>query len=103
MNPLTTWLEANRPMVLFLYGQVFFLMGAATALQTRRFSRLVLARGLPWLSAFGVFHALYLWGALFIPWQASLLSPVAVQTLRAVQQILLAAAFAAFMISDASS
>src|SRR6185436_14674543 len=51
-----TWLaelfETNRIIVLSVYGQVFFVMGLAIALQSRRRSQLPLARPLGWLAAF---------------------------------------------------
>ncbi|HEY58108.1 MAG TPA: sensor histidine kinase [Anaerolineae bacterium] len=62
MTALRDWFEANRLALLFFYGQVFFTMGVAVAVQSRRHSRLALARGLPWLAVFGFFHAFYLWG-----------------------------------------
>ena len=61
MAALRDWFAANRMVLLFFYGQVFFTMGIAVAMQSRRHSRLALARGLPWLSAFGILHAFYLW------------------------------------------
>lgn len=95
MKPIALWLQQQRPLVFFLYGQVFFLLGIATALQTRRFSRLVLARGLPWLSAFALLHAFYAWGMLFLPWQRSALSPLIALALQVLQVTLLALSFAA--------
>lgn len=62
MTALRDWFEANRLVLLFFYGQVFFTLGVAVAMQSRRHSRLALARGLPWLAVFGLFHAFYLWG-----------------------------------------
>lgn len=62
MTALRDWFEANRLVLLFFYGQVFFTMGVAVAMQSRRHSRLALAQGLPWLAVFGLFHAFYLWG-----------------------------------------
>ena len=58
VTPLSDWLQVNRPLIFFVYGQVFFIMGIAIVLQSRRYSRLELARSLPWLAAFGITHGL---------------------------------------------
>ena len=71
----------------------FFLLGFAIALQSRRYSRLDLARSLIWLSAFGITHGLFEWGDLFIPIQAKYLNPLVVQTLNIFHLILLAVSF----------
>ncbi|MGB9673465.1 MAG: hypothetical protein ACPL3P_04945 [Anaerolineales bacterium] len=57
MNPtFTQWLAANRPIILFIYGQAFFMVGLSIALQSRHSSHLHLAHSLPWLAAFGFLH-----------------------------------------------
>ncbi len=61
MASLRDWFDTHRLVLLFFYGQVFFTMGVAVAMQSRRHSRLALARGLPWLSVFGLLYAAYLW------------------------------------------
>jgi hypothetical protein len=66
----TEMLEVHWVILYFVYGQVFFLMGLVTVLQTRRRSRLELARALPWLAAFGLTHGLTEWGYIFVPMQA---------------------------------
>ena len=58
VTPLSDWLQVNRPLIFFVYGQVFFIMGIAIVLQSRRYSRLELAHSLPWLAAFGITHGL---------------------------------------------
>ena len=65
MSELREWFTANRPIIFFVYGQVFFVMGIAIVLQSRRYSRLDLARSLPWLAAFGIMHGFNEWGDLF--------------------------------------
>jgi len=50
--------QINRPLVFFVYGLVFFLLGLAILLQSRQHSRLILARSLHWLALFGVSHGL---------------------------------------------
>jgi len=89
------WFALNRPLVLFVSGQVFFVMGMAIFLQTRCYSRLALARSMPWLAVFGVLHGFYEWGSLFIPFQTPSLSMSVVVVLKAIQLLLLAASFAA--------
>ena len=63
--------QVNRDLVYFVYGQVFFLMGFAIALQSRRRSQLELGRHLWLLAGFGLCHGLTQWGNLFIPIQGS--------------------------------
>jgi hypothetical protein len=67
----------NRGLFLFAYGLVFFILGLAIALQSRRYSRLELARSLSWLAAFGLTHGLQEWGDLFIPIQETYMSHAA--------------------------
>ena len=50
LTSLSEWLVVNRPLIFFVYGQVFFVMGIAIVLQSRRYSRLDLARSLLWLA-----------------------------------------------------
>jgi hypothetical protein len=49
----------NQTIILFIYGQVFFVLGLAITWQSRRHSRLDLARSLGWLGAFGLAHGLH--------------------------------------------
>ena len=94
MDFVHTFFELNRQAILFVYGLVFFVLGLGIALQSRRYSRLDLARSLSWLAAFGFTHGLHEWGDLFIPIQKSYLSAPAYQLLNVVQLMLLAASFA---------
>ncbi|MBE7467595.1 MAG: hypothetical protein DPW09_18620 [Anaerolineae bacterium] len=84
----------NRPLVFFVYGLVFFVLGLAISLQSRRHSRLTLARHLPWLALFGFIHSLHEWGDVFIPIQATYLPPPFINLLKAVQLGLLSLSFA---------
>jgi signal transduction histidine kinase len=69
-------LDVNWVILYFVYGQVFFIMGLAIALQLRgRRSQLELASSLPWLAGFGITHGLTEWGYIFIPWQARYVPP----------------------------
>lgn len=87
------WLIANRPLIYFVYGQVFFVTGLAILLQTRRNSRLKLARSLRWLAGFSLTHGLHEWGELFIPIQAEFLSAPVINSLEILDILLLAASF----------
>ena len=98
MAALRRWFEANHLVLLFFYGQVFFTMGVAVAIQSRRHSRLGLARGLRWLSAFGLLYAFYLWGEPLIyllQVQGTHASTNAITILRALQVLSLGASFGA--------
>ena len=94
-DALRQWFDLNRPVVLFVSGQVFFVMGMAILLQTRRYSRLALARSMPWLAVFGLLHSFYHWGSLFIPIHQQQAPESAIAILEALQLLLLAASFAA--------
>ncbi|MCL4267375.1 MAG: hypothetical protein KJ069_29630 [Anaerolineae bacterium] len=93
VEALNHFFELNRPLVFFVYGQVFFVMGLAIALQSRHHSRLELARSLGWLAAFGLVHGLHEWGAVFIPIQAVYVDTAVIQLLEALHVILLALSF----------
>jgi len=97
VNTLREWFFANRSLVLFAYGQVFFILGLAIVLQSRQHSRLRLARNLPWLAAFGILHGLNEWGDLFIPIQAQFVSAPIIELLEFFQLILLAVSFACLL------
>ena len=96
--PAMTWLadlfETNRIIVLSVYGQVFFVMGLAIALQSRRRSQLPLARPLGWLAAVGLLHGLMIWGYLFVPIQAGWLPARAVEALLVLQLLMKPLSFA---------
>jgi signal transduction histidine kinase len=93
MELLRQFFELNRILVFFLYGLVFFVMGLAVALQSRRHSRLEMARGLGWLGAFGLAHGLHEWGVVFIPIQAAYLDTAVISFLLVLQVVLLVLSF----------
>jgi signal transduction histidine kinase len=86
--------ETNRIIVLSIYGQVFFVMGLAVALQSRHRSELPLARALPWLAGFGIIHGLMEWGYLFVPIQAGWLNPAIIEGLLLLQLVMKPISFA---------
>ncbi len=93
MESMSRFFEVNTVLVFFTYGQVFFVLGLAIAMQSRRHSRLELARILGWLAAFGISHGLHEWGQLFLPIQASYMPEPVISFLRVLEIILLALSF----------
>ena len=93
MSHLSEFMQLNQPIILFIYGLVFFSLGTTVALHSRSYSRLQLARSLKWLAAFGIIHGLHEWGDLFIPLQAPNLSDQTLFLLTAIQLLLLAISF----------
>lgn len=85
---------ANEVILLAIYGQAFFVLGFAVALQWRSESRLELARAVPLLAAFGLVEAMVIWGDLVIPRQEALLAPSDVSFLRLGQLLLMLIGFA---------
>ena len=94
MGWLAELFETNRIIVLSVYGQVFFVLGLAVALQSRHRSELPLARALPWLAGFGIIHGLMEWGYLFVPIQAGWLNPTMVEGLLLLQLVMKPISFA---------
>ncbi len=94
MGWLADLFETNRIIVLSVYGQVFFVMGLAVALQSRHRSELPLARALPWLAGFGIIHGLMEWGYLFVPIQAGWLNQTIVEGLLLLQLVMKPISFA---------
>src|SRR5574342_74038 len=93
MALVRTFFELNREIILFGYGLVFFVMGLAIALQSRRSSRLELARSLAWLAAFGITYSLYEWAELFAPVQEVYLSVRGIEVLHSLHLIMLSISF----------
>ena len=94
MDWLAQLFETNRIIVLSIYGQVFFVMGLAVALQGRQRSQLPLATALAWLAAFGIVHGLMEWGYLFIPIQAGFLPQPIIEGLLVLQLLMKPLSFA---------
>src|SRR5512142_2898940 len=94
---MTAFFDQNQQLILFVYGLVFFVMGLAIILQSRRASRLELARSLSWLAAFGITHGLTEWADVFIPMQATYNPATFVQGLRILQLVLLSVSFACLL------
>ena len=94
MSWLAELFETNRIIVLFVAGQVFFVMGLAVALQRRHGSQLPLARPLVWLAGFGIVHGLMEWGYLFVPVQAGFLPQPVIELLLVVQLLMKPISFA---------
>ncbi len=88
-----SFLQHNMLLIFFGYGLAFFSMGLAIALQCRKQSNLRLSRSLCFLSIFGILHGLSEWGYIFIPVQADVYEPWAVNALRALHMVLLTGSF----------
>lgn len=89
--------DLNRSVIYFIYGLVFFILGFAIILQSRRSSRLDLARSLRWLAAFGITHGFHEWGEVFIPVQAEYLDQQTVRILELLQLVMLAGSYCFLM------
>ncbi len=90
---LLQFFHTNHVVIYATYGQVFFVLGLAIALQSRKYSRLELAGSLPLLAGFGLSHGLVEWGHVFIPIQAEYLPGSIVQLLYLGQSFLLVTSF----------
>ncbi len=97
MHSLAQFFQTNSVIVTFVYGEAFFVLGLAIALQSRKHSQLPLAKRLWLLSAFGFIHGIYEWGAVFIPIQQTYLPAGAVSILRVLQLVLEAVSFLALL------
>lgn len=86
---LQNFFALNHFITLFLYGQVFFILGLSIFLQSRRYSRLKLARHLRWLAGFGLLHGIHEWGLIFIPLQSAYMSDKAIDLLNIIHIFLL--------------
>ncbi len=75
MDTIHQFVDQNMPLLYFLYGLGFFMLGLAAAIQYRSQSNLKLIRNLWVLAFFGLFHGLAEWGHVFIPIQVVSLSP----------------------------
>jgi signal transduction histidine kinase len=85
--------QTNEVILIAVYGQAFFVLGLAIALQWRQESRLELARAVPLLAAFGLAKAFAIWADSFIPLQEHFLSSSELNLLRLFQLLLMLVAF----------
>jgi len=97
MNVIHTFFEVNRSILYFIYGLSFFVLGLVTALQSRQYTRLDLARTLKWLAAFGFIHGIHEWGDVFIPIQQGYVSAFTYRSLHRLHLIILGVSFACLM------
>ena len=88
MPSLAEFFHTNQVIVYFVYGEAFFVLGLAIALQSRKHSQLPLGRRLWLLATFGIVHAVYEWGAVFIPIQQTYLPTALINILRVLQLLL---------------
>jgi signal transduction histidine kinase len=61
MNPISAFFVRNIIIVFFFYGLVFFVMGVALLLASRRQSAFRFARAIRSLAAFGLLHGIHEW------------------------------------------
>lgn len=96
MNLLRTFfeLEANRVVLNFGHGLIYFLMGFGVLIRSKRWSELTLAKALPWLGAFGILNALGDWGLVFFPVQTAVFSEPVMAVLWLLDTILLSLSYA---------
>ena len=85
MAELREFFTHNTAIGFFIYGQAFFAMGLAVALESRRASALTLSASLPFLAAFGLLHAFSEWTELVSlqKWQSLTMSgPAALSVIK---------------------
>ena len=92
MSMLREFFSTNQIIVVFGYGLVYFLLGFALTLHSRRPSELTVARALPLLGTFGILHGVAD-GAKFHPDSGDVFVRSVIVFLWAVQGTLLAVAF----------
>lgn len=90
---IRAFFAVNHMIIFFVYGEAFFVLGLAIALQLWKHSRLPLTRTLPWLAAFGFTHGFHEWGHLFIAIQATYVPPSVVHFLVILRAFLVALSF----------
>lgn len=95
IRSLAQFFQTNHNIVYFVYGEAFFVLGLAIALQSRKHSQLALARRLWLLAVFGIVHGIYEWGSVFIPIQRTYLPAGATSVLQLFQLVLGAVSFLA--------
>ncbi len=72
---LYSFVENYRDFFWMLYGLLFYTVGLSVLLHSRHYSRLTLAKCLPWLGGFGICFAFYNWGFIFLPLVDNLSDP----------------------------
>lgn len=93
MNVIRDFFAANETVLFFIYGQVYFTLALSIVLRAQVQSRLEMARTLPLLAAFGLTQALVKWGNVFVPIQASYVSPQLFAIMRMLQLLILGLSF----------
>jgi signal transduction histidine kinase len=64
---LYTFVDVYRDFFRMIYGLLYFTVGLSVSLHSRHYSRLTLAKCLPWFGGFGFFIAIYNWGFIILP------------------------------------
>jgi signal transduction histidine kinase len=76
-----------------IFGLLFYTIGLSVLLHSRHYSRLTLAKSLPWFGAFGITIAAFEWGYIYIPLLIKISGQQYATILLLLHQILLATAF----------
>ena len=91
------WIDTNYTFIVFGYGQVFFVIGLAVFLQSRRHSRLDLADKLRWIAAFGFLHGFFEWSGLLTLGHPIVSSTTTAFVFEVLRLILLACSFSCLL------
>ncbi len=94
---MAEFFQTNHDIVYFIYGEAFFVLGLAVALQSRKHSQLAFATRLWLLAVFGIVHGIFEWGSVFIPIQQTYLPASVVSILRVVQLLVGAVSYLALL------
>lgn len=87
-------LDANRIVLNFVHGLIFFLISFGILLKSKRWSELTLAKSLPLLGIFGLLNAVGDWGLAFLPIQERVFSPEVMGILWVIDESVLALSYA---------
>jgi len=94
MDVIRDFFTANETILLFIYGQVYFILALSIVLRSQPRGRLEVARILPLLAAFGFTQALVKWGDVFIPIQEDYVASRFIPAMQVSQLFLLGLSFA---------
>jgi signal transduction histidine kinase len=87
---LGSFIKNYQTIFLFMYGLVFFTLGITILSYSRHYSRLTLAKSLPWLGGFGILASFFEWGYYFIPDQIEIIGQSYKPVLYLIHQIIAA-------------
>lgn len=76
-----------------VFGLLYYTIGLSVLLHSRHYSRLTLAKSLPWFGAFGISIAIFNWGYIYIPQLIQIFGESTVRVLLLFHQIIQAVSF----------